>query len=1097
MNLRNTINLNFNPMRKVLTLIIIGIMINASAQEENSIPENYSIDMFPKTPEAAALSKFVDIPAGSYTGVADFSIPLYTIEFDGGTIPIELQYTTTGIKVGELASRVGLGWTLNTGASLSQQVIGSHDVQYQKPILPVGDFTPDWFNADPNDYNDPYYIAMRATGLMEGEVPVDVKHDVFSYSLLNDSGKFIMDSGGDFGIPMPYNQIEIVPEGNTITITDEQGITYTFNKNVFGSVTNYNSCARDIYPLYGYPDPNFKISTIKSIKNREIIYTYGKNTSSKYVTSVVEQDRIDRVGDDPNLPPPQPLVPKCYNYSNSNDKAITQIEFDGGKVLFYYNNDSLGLDENREDIIGDVYLTRIIVKNSYDQIIKDFSLTYDYFTSSTSPSGHSPFYNDYMAGADKRLKLKKVKDNLSQGEYNLSYYDSYNNKTLPHRISNAQDYWGVYNGKDDNEKYLPTVKTSLINSPNNEFVLLGANKEPDINYGKLGNLKKITYPTGGYTEITYEADDYIKNIYVPPVYSYTPLAEPYYTDSDDYPTGQTFTIPNSAYNKKIRFYGETEENNQQIGLCRWDLYNSQNNWLIGGTGSGEFNRNDVPGSYKLVVSPSINNPNFDCYAEYTWIEENIVNDSETRKTGTIRVQKIESFDNNNGKIIRKYTYEDPSAHKSSGKNLGNEIFIPISTQKSPSGTNGLTATERILSNNPGWQTATVRGKPIGYDYVQELYISEDNPSKSYRKEYHFNNEPDDVWVQYDPYNAINYTWPVEGLKRGLLLEEKLFDSDDNLVKETIKKYDDNDTFFNTDATSHPSGSSIVGEGLEIVVVGNMGGYYEFEAEKFPIRNYWVKDTLTTTIEYKTLSVKLETKQRTRFSSSHTHTYPWEKETEGSNGETVKTVYQYPQDLIGIEPNMSTLKNANRLSTPVITESYMSDQNGTTLVSSQKTEYAAYQSGTLLLPKFIYLKKGIQSFEKKITYDRYDDKGNLEQYTMEDGIPVTVIWGYNKQYPIAKIENKTYTGISSTLIGNAVTASNTGTETDLKNALQALREGTDGIVTTYMYDPLVGVTVVIAPNGQENRYEYDSAGRLKKVLDQYGNVLKNIDYNYQH
>ena len=1080
-------------IQKIIIISVLCLMTGAWGQEESPAPINYSIDMFPKSPEAAAASKFIDIPSGNYTGVADFSIPLYTIEFDGNNIPIELRYSTTGIKVGEIASRVGLGWTLTTGVSLNQQVIGSHDIQHTKPILPLGDFNPDWYGADPTDNNDPYYVALGALGLNDGLPPIDIKHDIFSYSLLTNDGKFIIDSSGDFGIPMPYNQIKITPTANSVLIQDELGNSYVFSKSIENSIINYNSCARDINPLYGYPDPNFKISNIKSIKNNEINYFYEKNTDSKYVTSVVEQRRIDRVGTDPSLPPSQPLPQKCYNYADSTDKALTKISFDGGNIFFYYNNDTLGLEDDREDIVGEVYLTRIIVKNNKDKVIKDYSLEYDYFISPTSPSGYPQFYTNFMLGANKRLKLIKVKDNLTNGEYHLSYYDTYNGKTLPHRISDAQDYWGVYNGNDENDKGIPTIKTSLINSPSQEFVFFGANKEPNINFGKLGNLKKIIYPTGGFTEVFYEADDYIKNIYVPPVYSYEPLSEPYYTDSDDYPTGQTFTIPIATFNQKIRFYGETDENEQQIGLCRWDLYDGQNNWLIGSTASGEYPRHDEAGNYKLVVTPSDLNPNFDCSVEYTWVQETLVTDSETRKTGTIRVQRIESQDENEGKIIREYTYEDPSTHKSSGKNLGNEIFVAISTQKSPSGTNGYTAIDRILSNNPGWQSNTVRGKPIGYDYVQEKYISQDNPSKSYRKEYTFKNDLDDVWTQYDPYNAINYSWPVEGLKRGLLLEEKLFDSNDVIVKKTTYHYDDNDTFFNSESTSHHTGTSIIGEGLEVVAIANVGGNYEFEAEKFPIRNYWIKDSLTTTIEYKTPSKYLTSTQLTKYSSSHTHTYPVEKITWGSHNEIAKTVYQYPQDLIGIENHMGSLEAANRLSAPVIVESYLDNE----LITAQKTEYAEYQSQTLLLPKFIYLKKGTQSFENKITYDRYDVSGNLEQYTMEDGIKVSVIWGYNKQYPIAKIENMAYTSIPTNLISNAVTASDTGTETALKSALQALREGTSGIVTTYMYDPLVGVTVVIAPNGQESRYEYDSAGRLYEVRDQYGNVLKKMKYNYTH
>src|SRR5690606_11390824 len=201
-----------------------------------------------KTPDAAALSKFIDIPSGSYTGVADFSIPLYTIEFDGGSIPIELNYSTTGIKVGEIASRVGLGWALNTGPSLSQQVMGVHDKTFPRPVIS----SPFTINND-----ETYEIALQVAGILNNGVSsIDLKPDIFTYSLLNDSGKFIFDWNGDYGIPMPYNQIKIIPDNyyNEINITDEQGIQYMFEGHQ--GVLTKNSCAEDNLIGLTYNDPN-------------------------------------------------------------------------------------------------------------------------------------------------------------------------------------------------------------------------------------------------------------------------------------------------------------------------------------------------------------------------------------------------------------------------------------------------------------------------------------------------------------------------------------------------------------------------------------------------------------------------------------------------------------------------------------------------------------------------------------------------------------------------------------------------------------------------------------------------------------------------
>jgi uncharacterized protein DUF5977 len=52
------------------------------------------------------------------------------------------------------------------------------------------------------------------------------------------------------------------------------------------------------------------------------------------------------------------------------------------------------------------------------------------------------------------------------------------------------------------------------------------------------------------------------------------------------------------------------------------------------------------------------------------------------------------------------------------------------------------------------------------------------------------------------------------------------------------------------------------------------------------------------------------------------------------------------------------------------------------------------------------------------------------------------------------------------------------------------------MTTFVYEPLVGVTAQCDVNDKITYYTYDVAGRLTLVKDDNGNVLKKICYNYQ-
>ena len=52
------------------------------------------------------------------------------------------------------------------------------------------------------------------------------------------------------------------------------------------------------------------------------------------------------------------------------------------------------------------------------------------------------------------------------------------------------------------------------------------------------------------------------------------------------------------------------------------------------------------------------------------------------------------------------------------------------------------------------------------------------------------------------------------------------------------------------------------------------------------------------------------------------------------------------------------------------------------------------------------------------------------------------------------------------------------------------------MTTYTYDPLIGVTSQCDANNRITYYEYDGFGRLKVIRDENKNVLKTFDYQYQ-
>ena len=89
--------------------------------------ENPESTIDPKSPEVSTLGKYITMPLNLNTGAANIEIPIYTIQYGDITLPISLSYDSSGIKVGEMASSVGLKWNLSYGGVLSRNARGRRD----------------------------------------------------------------------------------------------------------------------------------------------------------------------------------------------------------------------------------------------------------------------------------------------------------------------------------------------------------------------------------------------------------------------------------------------------------------------------------------------------------------------------------------------------------------------------------------------------------------------------------------------------------------------------------------------------------------------------------------------------------------------------------------------------------------------------------------------------------------------------------------------------------------------------------------------------------------------------------------------------------
>lgn len=227
--------------------------------------------------------------------------------------------------------------------------------------------------------------------------------------------------------------------------------------------------------------------------------------------------------------------------------------------------------------------------------------------------------------------------------------------------------------------------------------------------------------------------------------------------------------------------------------------------------------------------------------------------------------------------------------------------------------------------------------------------------------------------------------------------------------------------------------------------------------------------------------------------------------------TTQKTYRYAD-----EEGNQLMKDRNIIGIPLISETKKTVNGSTKTLQKVETYYPKDASETtstngLTLPLWTktYGLDNLTTPNTFLTYDKYDSKGNILQYSEKGIKPTSFIWGYNQTLPIAKIEGIGYDamialpGISA-VVNNMISKSDIDkdqtTENDLIVALDAFRTNSNLAnyqISTYTYNPMIGLTSVTPASGNREVYKYDDNNRLLEVKDINGNILKENKYNYSN
>ncbi|GAA3553835.1 hypothetical protein GCM10022395_01710 [Snuella lapsa] len=1006
------------------------------------------------TPAVAELGKYGTYPVSMNTGIPNISFPLFDVSVAEISLPFSLSYHAGGIKVNQEATEVGLGWSISGNMVIHRNVLGTPDEatqgNFNMAVMDINDYYDKCSHASSEREED--YYELKATADGAGE---DSRPDMFNYNIAGKSGQFIYASDRSY-MTFPYEPIKIerdVSGSNYyFAITDEKGTKYRF---------------RDINKILIDDNPSPKTYHITDWYLTDVISRNKQDTIHfEYETCgyVKEQKEYYQIMgralefSGSTLVPVQTSPLEDISYSNiaQEEMRIKRITYRNGEVVFNYNTQRLDRPQTSAKMLDDI---KIYDSNGIQ--VKEFHFSYNYFTANFTGSSGYPDIDK------KRLKLLGFSE-VSIAQPNLKKEHTFDYETaisIPRKGSFAQDYWGYFNGKANNS-LIPSVtvqgsdfylsnlfeKAAYYPNPNvtdqnTTWSIGSANRAVDTSKMRMCMLKKITYPTKGYTKFEFEPHAY---------------------------TSELGGSPTTVYGGGLR------------------IANIKNYLYDGTLASFEEYRYGINenGLGEKLFDEELFFKNYDDYTLESW--EGPLSGSNRACANWVAAWQ------------RKY--------------LGIDVYASVNY-------NGGSLVYKEVNHYQGTNPSSLLKTKYEYNLVSETTLT-----GIYQPENYFNSSN---------YGSLCHSWTDSQLltkttykKNGasytpVHLEENTYSTifsknDYGLLVKERQRYIEPTTYSPPLCESYGPGTA--GDPLFIIA-----GQFFYKSRAYRMTQKKETSYLPSTSDAVVVT-------STMGYGNTTHMQMTTSTTTSSDGKTTINKMFYPNDITStntlLGPTLSspqklavdrlkTTGDLHRLITPVQTEVYSDDNsNGTAetgeLVALQRTDYKDW-GGALVLPEAIGTLKGAynsstNTLQDRIAYHSYDSFGNPIEVSKADGSHIYYVWGYNKQYPIAKIENFDasidMTPTIQNLIASAQGASNADDDTcldgescdeaNLRGVLGTLRNALPekSLVSTYTYDPLIGITSMTDPRGYTTYYLYDGFNRLEYVKDNQGKVLSENEYHYK-
>ena len=520
----------FKQIQKTIMLfaiISIGTVYSVFAQlsmangtKEVIVPNTQTYDFI----------RYGQVSTSLYTGTINYALNVYTYKDKDFTIPINFIYASDGFKPNSRAGELGLGWTLEAGGCITREIRGIPDdkmesfnigtscngfLELHQSGLSEADLIKDVAISDDGLSANFFYRTSNAAN----SINYEAEPDIFHFNFLGHSGSFHLWYNNEIKVFNTSGQtvykIDVSNLGRII-ITTSDGYVYDFGTSGYSTeYTKESFQDTDDKSIY----LSWKLTAITAPSGRKVTFTYNYMQDASYFTY--------------NYQPSSSYSYTIFNgdFSSSHSSMLSlnsttlyscpikNINIDNTDIKFNYITTTGELRnhitlEEAQNARPSHKLSSIKVISQNDTIAQ-CDIAYKNSVTSSNSSNSTLNNNIYFLGS---IDIK------GEGIYDFEYYNR--STYYPNYGSFSVDHWGYYNAR--NESFNPSNFIDYITYRDDGSYIESINttlRNANFNSCKMGMLSKITYPTGGYSDIEYESHDYGLKVVRNYIGSYYPTIE--------------------------------------------------------------------------------------------------------------------------------------------------------------------------------------------------------------------------------------------------------------------------------------------------------------------------------------------------------------------------------------------------------------------------------------------------------------------------------------------------------------------------------------------------------------------------------------------